>query len=798
MKLHLENKYQGDEKKKHTFPSDDLPQKFKEDKSYFRQAAQAIVTRYVNNLCEIPYTAFEGRSSIRTLRDYAAGKQGSDRYKNFLIGAKGEDGCRPKSTINIDWTPLDILPKKIGDVKGYMQKLKYDVITSAIDPMAVFSKEKVKAATKLMTNDLMRNLHEEINNAAGGSAVTPEGQLVGQVANGIPFQNESQVEGFAATGGFQLMQEIAIKILLDKTAYDSGSDVLNDLLIEDLLVLGICGKKHYTDKDSDSVLWDAIDIENAIIPYSRYADFRDATYFGDVKRMSIGELRKTSNLEEKDLIDIAKRYNDATFNKTHMLSNLMQSVHECRESGLGIAVLDSIMVDIADVVWSGSRTIAQTKITREKEGNIALSKVDDDYELNDRSKKKGKELKKYSNQTIYKAKLIVGTDYVFDYGHAQNIPYKKDEKGKMCAVMPFNFYKLTGPSLVERCIGFVNDANMALFKKRLIVKNMPTGPNIRIKKSAFENVKIDGRLQSPADLMALFRDEGFLIEDDQNPWGNHANSGSAIAPIQSDVVQRLTECRNDLQWNIDMIEVITGLNAVFSASTPSSETGLGVSKIAISATENSIYTIVKAFENHYEHGLRICANMWKVIAAYIPDDKRDNFATDRAMNYIRIGKEISLHDYGIMLHAGATDEEKLMLMQKVTQLTDLRRQAGTGGLKPSDELMMFEIIKSGNIKMARMVLAQIEEYRAAEDAKIAEKRYQENSELQKQSNQQASENRQSEIQSEAQAKGNMEMMKIQAQMQLEDKKAENERKLVALQNVYGWSADTYNKTVKHK
>lgn len=796
MKLHLDSKYQGDGKKKYTFPSDHLPQKLKNDREYFLKAAQAIVTRYVNNLCEMPYTAFEGRYSIQTLRDYAKGKQGSDRYKNYLIGAVQSDGCRPKSTINIDWTPLDILPKKLGDVKGYMQKLKYEIITSAIDPQAVFAKDMVKAATKLMTNDLMRTLHEEINNAAGGLAVTPEGQLTGQVAGGIPFQNEEQVDGFAATGGFQLTQEIAIKILLEKTAYDSGEDVLNDLLIDDLLVLGVCGKKHHT--IGDSVLWDAVDMANAILPYSRYSDFRDATYFGEVKRMSIGELRKVSDLSEKDIIKIAHEFNEATFNKAHTLSNFYTNVQESQDAGLGLAVLDSIMVDVADVVWSGCKIVAQTRVTRQKEGNLALNEVDDDFELSENSKKKGKELKKYQHQTIYKAKLIVGTDFVFDYGLAQDIPYRKNDEGKMCPVMPYNFFKVFGPSLTERCIGFVNDANMALFKKRIIVKNMPTGPNIRIKKSAFENVRIDGKLMGPSDLMGLFRDEGFLIEDDQNPWGNQANSGRAIDIIPSDIAQRMMECRNELQWNITMIEQITGLNAVFSAATPSSETGLGVSKMAISATENSIYTIITAYEKHYEQGLRIGANMWKIKATYMEDSKRENFATDRSMNYIKIGKEISLHDYGIRIEAGATDEDKLMLMQEVMQLTDLRRQAGSGGIKPSDKLMMFELIKSGNIKLARLVLSQIEEFRASEDEKVAQKRYEENAALQQQSNQQASENRMAEIEAETNAKANLEMQKIQAQMILEDKKAENERKLTAIQNIYGWGSDAYNKTIKHK
>jgi len=166
------------------------------------------------------------------------------------------------------------------------------------------------------------------------------------------------------------------------------------------------------------------------------------------------------------------------------------------------------------------------------------------------------------------------------------------------------------------------------------------------------------------------------------------------------------------------------------------------------------------------------------------------------MQYIRIGKEIAWHEYGIRIEAGISEDEKLMLMQRATQLADLRRQSGSGGIKPSDELMIFEIIKSGNIKLARLTLANIEEYRHSEDQKVAERQYEQNAELQKASNAQASQNKQVEIQTEAQAAGQQKLMEIQAEMELEKLKAENKRKEIAIQNIYGWSADQYKKTVK--
>lgn len=799
MKLQFDSNYTGDNKKKFGFPSDNLPEVNKKDPKYFKQATQAILARYLNNQCEIGYNAaFDGRETIQTLRDYAAGRQGSDRYKNYLIGRiVKETGCRPLSTVDINWKPIDILPKKLGDVKGYMQKLKYDVVATAIDPMSVYSKDQIKAAAKLASDDLMRILHIEINEKAGGLAVDPSGELIGQAAGAVPFQNAQQVDSFAAIGGIQLSQEIAMKILLDKTQHDSVASILNDLIIDDILATNMQGRKYYTEPGCDNVLWDHLELEGAIIPWSKYPDFRDATWAGQVKKITIAELRRTSNLEEKEIIEIAKKFNDSELNSSYRLDSFYNSVQESKDQGLGISVLDSIMVEIADVEWLGTTSSKHTSIVRPKDGVLAVNKVDDDYpELSERDKKQGKEIKSYCRQVVYKCKMVVGTDHIFDYGLVDDIPYKKNHKGKMVPVMSYSFMKGSGPSLTEKCIGFVDDANMALLKKRIIIKNLGTGPNIRINQSAFDNVKINGKLQSPADLMALFRDEGFLIVDDKNPWGQQTGSARPIDVVPSDVIQRLQECRVELEFNMRMIEEITGLNAVFSASTPQSETGLGVSKIAVNSTINSIFPLIKIYEDAETAGYNIAAHKWKIKAANMDDSKRDNFATDRAMRYIRIGKEIAWADYGIKLESGVTEDEKLALMGRTTQLADLRRQAGTGGIKPSDELLIFELIRSGNIKLAQLTLVQIEEFRAQEDEQTAQRRYQENMQSQQQAAQQNSEAKQAEIQTEGQIQASVELAKIQAEMQLEELKGKNARILAAQQSVYSWQGDQYKKTVK--
>lgn len=789
MKLAFDEKYK--DRNKNMFPSDALPNE-KKDKQYCLEASKAIVSRYVNGATELPYARRTTQETIETLRNYASGNQGVDMYKDVLIGRKSKkDGCRPKSTMNISWRTMDILPKKISDVEGYIAKIKYDVVPTAIDRQAIIAKDSIKALTKLAIKDRARMFHQELNEAYGEDIVTMDEQLANQPTQ-LPFMNDQQVELFAENGGFQLEQEIAIDILNDRTDEVSGEDVIDLLRIKDMTRLGIVVTKSYNDAGSMIEKKRYVDPARAIIPYSIYPDFRDATYFGEIRRISIYELRKESDLSEDEIIGIAKLYNDSNHNQSIKLDEFYHSLSQSKNNGLGLAVLDSIEVDIADVVWLGTRQSKHSKIIR-KDGTLSFNKTRSNYRLSESDKKKGKELKEYTTQCVYKAKHVIGTDVVFDYGPDNNIAFEKTISGRRIAILPYSAYKTGDKSIVERCMGFVDDINIALFKKRMAIKNLSTGPNIMIRKSAFDNVRIDNKLQSPAELMALYTNEGFLIVDDATIFSSNSSQARAIDSIPVSITEQLMECRAEIAENIKNIEDVTGVNQVFSGSSPDKEQGLGVSQLAVNATENSVFLIIDALKKQKEHSTRITTHRWKVSSRYMSDKDRERLGVSRSLKYVSIGKDIAEYDFDLKLEAGISDEEMRMLQQEITQLADFRRQAGVGGIMPSDRIYLFEVLKNRNLKQARMILSQIEEFRAMEDEQAAQRRYKENADLQQQSNEQASNNELARIEAEGDVKKDIEYAKIMAQIELERVRGAEQRKTVASQNVYGWGLQTYQK-----
>lgn len=789
MKLQLDSKYTEN---KYTFPSENIPQTQKDRKEYFRACANAIVWKYVHNKTYLPYTHGVGEDSVATLRSYLYGTNSVEKYKDILAGPKNKQGQRT-TTMNISWRMPQILTEKMDVVRGYIMKLAYDVTTTAIDMQAKMDKDMIVANMKLMVDDKMNLIGVGLNKMMGRD-------IIPQDQEQIPFQNERQVEMFANIGGVLLEQEASIKILLDETLLDSDWEGIKDKLVEDILALAICGTKSYNEAGSDVSKARYVDMERAIVPYSNYNDFRDITWGGEIRQMTGLEIMRETGMEKEEFLKIAKLYSSDQKSPQYIGDFYYQAQRGYSEDGFGMNLIDSLVFDVADVCWVGTHTDTITKVSRKKEGNTVLNKVSDDYEVSEKDKKQGKEVEKYSRQCVYKAKLIVGTDYVFDYGKEYNQTYVKDDKGKQRVVFPYRFNRTGSTSLVSRAIGFIDDLALAVYKKRQALKKLPPPPGVYIEESAFQNVTVGGNKMNAKTCMKLFQDEGYLIGNTQNLWGTNTVGRSPISEIPTGIITQLTLFNAEIEFNIAQIERCTGVNEIFAGATPQSETGLGVANIAINATQNALFPVIKTYENCFEGTMRVCAKKWQVSAMHMDTPGRKKKPHDRALGFLKVGKGMDFNDFLIKIQAGATEDEKLMLMQDIRALQDVRRQSGSGGIRSSDYVMLFKMIKAGQIDQARLMLAQVEEYIEQMDQAKQDKLVQDNMQSQMASNQQAAEANMEETQTKEALQGDREAKNIELKgrwdMLIAAQKAKEERKNIAISNVYGWGSDNYNKKVK--
>lgn len=777
MKIQQEDKYS----KTLSFPSENIPQSMKNDPKYFLNCANAMLSKYVRNKTAIPYTCPEGQDSIEFLRSVLAGTNSPNRYKNWLVGPAGSDGKR-NTTMNISWRIPQILPEKMDVVKGYIMKLAYDISAQAIDMQANLDKEMIIANMKLMTDDKMNMIGVQINEAAGGR------RIIQQEEQPIKFKNAQQVELFAKVGGVLLEQEASIKILLKETFLQSDWEGISEKIAEDILAAGHFALRSYNDKGSDVAKIDWVDIARCGFPDSKYNDYRDMTWFFEIRDMTIAQLRTESGLDTKKLLEIARMCSSDSNSSQYMQDFYYQAQQGYRADSFGMSMIDNIVVQVADCVWTGTYTDTIKKFKRKKEGNLVLEKKTDDYTPSDYSVKQGVEVEKNTRQCIYKTKLVIGSDNVFDYGQEYNQSYVKDDTGKQKIVFPRKVVRTGSTSLTARAIGFADDLALAVYKKRNALKKLPPPPGVYIEKSAFENVMIGGNKVTPKAAMKLFQDEGYLIGDTQNLWGTNTVGRQPITEIPSGIISQLTLFNSEIEFNTMMIESVTGINGIFSGQNPATQTGLGVSKIAINATMNAIYPVVKALKTGREHIARVCAKKWQVASLAIDEPGRKPMPHDRALRFLKPAANTSFNDLLIEFIEGPTDEEKGQLLQDIRDLQNIRRQSGAGGIRGSDYIMIEQMIKAGNITQARLFLAQVEEYIEELDQSNKDKIVQQNIDSQMQSNQQTAENEIKVMATEEQLQGQREaqniQLKVQGDLLLQREKAADDRRLAAIQNVY--------------
>lgn len=781
-----------------SFPDEDvLTQQQRKDEKYFLSCTNAIVSRFINNQCSFPYNSWIGARSFSELRAYRTGQNDPNKYKGWLMGrgvdevnkgigvadAGGADKRKVKQ--NISWDVLQILPEKMDVVMGFFQKINYDVDISAIDYQSLIGKKTAIAMAKIYADERYSFMQQQVNDAAGREVIADKDPAT--MPGNAKFSSPKEVDIAAQVGVFFLEQEAAMQVLLSKSSEDSVSDEINDLCKNDLLTLSVAGKRIYSNQNTNIILEDYVDPAMAMIPYSAYKDYRDITWAGEIKRYSIGRLRKELDIDEEELIKIAKNYaSSSSGGYQNFYYNLQR---ERNNSDFGINMIDQIEVDVADCAWFGYKDSALTSIVREKEGNLAVNEVESDYKLTPKDERKGKKLNTFRGRAVYKAKVIMGTTHVFDYGEESDIAYSRDSKGKKEPIFPYVFSRTGNISLVERCIGFVDDANLSNYKLRVARMKMPAPPNLFIDKSMLENVVIDGVTWSPMKLMRLLQDEGFLIGNSKNQWGNNNGGAKPVNPIGTDVIGQLLAWRQDRQDSIQMIENVTGINAYFSSQTPDRKEAVGVVNTLIQGAQNSFTPIIKAHERLFTSGERVKVKKWQVVASYMDEEQRERLSINRALKIVKIGTDFQDYDFDLKVHAAITDQERAEMVQDIKEMRNIRRQAGSGGINEADYMLLYNMVKSGKIIQAQLALSNIIEARNKEDQAKQEKLVQQNQQSQQATQQEAIQGDQQATQQQGQVeqanKTNELNLKLRNELALEKQRHIDNMREMAIQNVYG-------------
>ena len=503
----------------------------------------------------------------------------------------------------------------------------------------------------------------------------------------------------------EVAQEEAINNTLAKNKFDLVKRRFN----YDLVTLGIgCVKTSWN--KSNGVTTEYVDPANLVYSYTEDPNFEDIYYVGEVKNISLPELKKQfPNLTAAEVEKIQKYPGNTDYVRNW----------NGRNDQNNIQVLYFEYKSYVDQVFK----IKRTPTGLEK----ALEKTDIfDPPQNDTFNKVSRTI-----ETLWSGAKILGHNQMLRWEQSESMTRPKSNINKVYmnySICAPRIYKGRITSLVSRITGYADMIQITHLKlQQVIARMVPDGVFVDVDGLAEVDLG-NGTNYNPQEALNMYFQTGSIVGRSLTQEGD-LNRGKV--PIQelatSSGQQKIASLVNTYNYYLQMIRDVTGLNEARDASTPSKDALVGLQKMAVNQSnvatrhlmQASLYLTLKTCENitlrisdSLEYGLTNEA-LQSSISSY-------NVGTLEDIN------DLHLYDFGIYLELEPDEEEKAKLEENI-QIA-LQSQ----GIDLEDAIDIRQI---KNLKLANQLLKLKRKEKAIKDQEIA----QANIQAQAQANAQAAE-----------------------------------------------------------
>jgi hypothetical protein len=544
----------------------------------------------------------------------------------------------------------------------------------------------------------------------------------------------------------EIAEEETISGVLAQNKYDLTRRRLN----MDLTVLGIAATK--TDFNvAEGITVDYVDPAYMVYSYTEDPNFEDIYYVGEVKSITIPELKKEfPNISEKELLDIQKMPG----NKQYV-------------TGWGNYDENTVQVMYFEYKTYSNQVF---KIKNTPQGlQKALEKTD---EFNP-PENDGFERVSRSIEVLYSGAKVLGNNTLLKWELAENMtrPFADTTKVEMnYAICAPRMYKGRIESMVSKCIGFADMIQLTHLKLQQVMSRLvPDG--VFLDMDGLAEVDLgNGTNYNPAEALNMYFQTGSIVGRSLNQDGEMNRGRVPVQELTSSSGQaKIQSLIQTYQYYLQMIRDVTGLNEARDGSLPDKSTLVGLQKMAANASnvatkhivQSSLYLTLKIAEN-------IALKVDDALSYPLTSESLVNSISTYNVSTLEQVKRLNLHDFGIFLELEPDEEEKAQLeanMQMALQqggidLEDVIDIRNIHNLKLANQ--MLKIKRKEKAKQEQANQKSNIEAQAAAQADTAEKTAL--AEVQKQ---EAINN--SKVQFE-QAKAQMELQRMQSAAQLEQQK----------------------------
>ena len=258
------------------FPSQVVPTAEKASWEYGSQVASAIETEWFNQGRTHGNRYLTSFNNFHHLRLYARGEQPVQKYKDELA----IDG--DLSYLNLDWKPVPVISKFVDIVVNGISQKEFEIKAYSQDPGSL--KQRTDYATGLAEDMANKEIMQRAQQTLGINLRSTSVPIADLPETTEELELHMQLSYKQA---IEIAEEEAITTTLAKNKWELTKRRLN----HDLVVCGIAATKTTFNK-ANGIEVDYVDPAYMIYSYTEDPNFEDIYYVGEVKSITIPELKK--------------------------------------------------------------------------------------------------------------------------------------------------------------------------------------------------------------------------------------------------------------------------------------------------------------------------------------------------------------------------------------------------------------------------------------------------------------------------------------------------------------------------
>ena len=717
-----------------SFPNQVVSDEVKASYDYGLQVSRAIEQEWFNQGRSNGNRYLNNWNSFHSLRLYARGEQSIQKYKDEL-SINGD-----LSYLNLDWKPIPVISKFVDIVVNGMSNKSYDINAFAQDPFSVKSRTDYAAAVEqdMNTRPMLENIQQEL-----GMNMALTGNL-----DQLPEDKEELDVHLQMTAkqNVEIAEEEVINNVLEFNKYNQ----IKKRLAHDLTTIGIGAVKTSFNK-SEGIVTDYVDPANMIYSYTEDPNFEDVYYVGEVKSISLSELKKQfPSISPTELEKIQD-----------MPGNSQYVTNWGNYDANTIQVLYFEYKTYSDQVFKIKKTDQGLEKTLEKPDTFNPP-ANDNFERISRT-----------IEVLYTGAKVLGTNIMLEWKLAENMTRPTADTTKVmmnyCISAP-RMYKGRIESIVSKITSFADMIQITHLKLQQVMSRIvPDG--VFLDMDGLAEVDLgNGTTYNPAEALNMYFQTGSVVGRSLTQDGELNRGKVPVQELSSSSGQaKIQSLIGTYQYYLQMIRDVTGLNEARDGSAPSKDSLVGLQKMAANASNIATKHVLDSL---LYLTVRTCENISLKVADVIENPLTENALTNAISTFNTKTLEelmnLQLHDFGIYLELEPEEEEKALLEQNIQVALQ------TQSIALSDAIDIRQI---KNIKLANQFL------KLRQKQKIKREQKQQQANIQAQANAQASEKAaMAEVQKQqalTQEKVSIEQAKSQFEIQRMQTEAQIKRELMA-------------------